>query len=203
MKKLNRKGFTFIELLAIIVILAIIMVVTIPTVLNSLDNAKIGQLENAANSVAEWLEKQYSLNELGSISGGASPAYTTWSGYNIGSAAIKTGVNGTALAAKTLTSEVLSAAGIADASTSIEVGSTATATIGGVAGVTYVKTVNMSAGSGATFQTAKDTSNTVVSSAYYNSTTGRMCVELVAKNGGSFFVKSDTREKHHAKSSGC
>ena len=78
MKKLNRKGFTLIELLAIIVILAIIMVVTIPTVLNSMSNAKESQLQNAANSVAEWFEKQYSLEKLGSVAGGADAAYTTF-----------------------------------------------------------------------------------------------------------------------------
>lgn len=59
MKKLNRKGFTLIELLAIIVILAIIMVVTIPTVLSSMGSAREEMFQTSANSVADWVEKQY------------------------------------------------------------------------------------------------------------------------------------------------
>ena len=40
MKKLNKKGFTLVELLAVIVVLAIIMVLTLPTVMNSLSSAR-------------------------------------------------------------------------------------------------------------------------------------------------------------------
>ena len=65
MKKLNRKGFTLIELLAIIVILAIIMVVTIPTVLDSLEDARRTTYQNAVNVVAEYAEKQYALARYG------------------------------------------------------------------------------------------------------------------------------------------
>lgn len=65
MKKLNRKGFTLIELLAIIVILAIIMVVTIPTVLSSMGNARKTTLENSANTVADWIEKEYTMAQIG------------------------------------------------------------------------------------------------------------------------------------------
>ena len=61
MKKLNRKGFTLIELLAIIVILAIIMVVTIPTVLGSLGDARQSTLRTSADTVADYVEKQYTL----------------------------------------------------------------------------------------------------------------------------------------------
>lgn len=64
MKKLNRKGFTLIELLAIIVILAIIMVVTIPTVLSSMGNARQSTFDSSANTVADWIEKEYTLAQL-------------------------------------------------------------------------------------------------------------------------------------------
>lgn len=64
MKKLNRKGFTLIELLAVIVILAIVLVVTIPSVLRSISGAREQSLENAANSVADWLTRQSELSEL-------------------------------------------------------------------------------------------------------------------------------------------
>ena len=62
--RLNSKGFTLIELLAVIVILAIIMVVTIPTVLSSMDNARKQTFQNSANTVADWVEKQYALAQL-------------------------------------------------------------------------------------------------------------------------------------------
>ena len=61
MKKLNNKGFTLIELLAVIVILAIIMVVTIPTVLSSLGTARQNTFQTSANTVADWVEKEYSM----------------------------------------------------------------------------------------------------------------------------------------------
>lgn len=65
MKKLNRKGFTLIELLAIIVILAIIMVVTVPTVLSSMGDARKNTLKNSVNVVADWIEKEYTMAQLG------------------------------------------------------------------------------------------------------------------------------------------
>ena len=40
------KGFTLIELLAIIVILAIISAITVPIVLNIIENAKKGTVQN-------------------------------------------------------------------------------------------------------------------------------------------------------------
>ena len=61
MKKLNRKGFTLIELLAVIVVLAIVLVVTIPSVLRSVNNARVKSLENSANAVADWLTRQSEL----------------------------------------------------------------------------------------------------------------------------------------------
>ncbi len=38
--KLNKKGFTLVELLAVIVVLAVIMVIAIPTVIDSMNSAK-------------------------------------------------------------------------------------------------------------------------------------------------------------------
>ena len=73
MKKLNRKGFTLIELLAIIVILAIIMVVTIPTVLSSMGTAREEMFQTSANTVADWVEKQYTY----AMMQGGDAAFTT------------------------------------------------------------------------------------------------------------------------------
>ena len=52
MKKLNRKGFTLIELLAVIVIMAIILVVTVPTIINSISDARVNSIWNLAVSTA-------------------------------------------------------------------------------------------------------------------------------------------------------
>ena len=66
-KKLGRKGFTLVELLAVIVVLAIVMVVAIPNVLNSITSARSGMLQTSSNTVADWVEKQYALATFGSI----------------------------------------------------------------------------------------------------------------------------------------
>ena len=164
MKKLNRKGFTLIELLAIIVILAIIMVVTIPTVLSSMNSARGSQLQNATDSVAEWFTKQYELASMGSVTGGADAAFTTFVGTDG-----FTSINGGAKK-KALTTAVLEAAGIANAADNIDISNTAS----------YV---------------------------YYNTTNNKICVQLTAKSGGSFYVNggdtSKDREDNVDTSSGC
>ena len=76
MKKLNKKGFTLIELLAVIVILAIIVVVTVPTVLNSIDDARKSSLHSLAKEVANWYDTSLAqdmiaINQNDTILGGA------------------------------------------------------------------------------------------------------------------------------------
>ena len=75
MKKLNRKGFTLIELLAVIVILAIVLVVTIPSVINAMDQARVSQLQNAADTAAEWFQKNYDIDSLSDVGVGADDSY--------------------------------------------------------------------------------------------------------------------------------
>ena len=58
MKK-NKKGFTLVELLAIIVILAIIAVITVPIVLNVIENAKKGAAINSALGYKDAIQKYY------------------------------------------------------------------------------------------------------------------------------------------------
>lgn len=71
MKKLNKKGFTLVELLAVIVILAVIMVITIPTVLGSMGNAKQKAYDSAKKTIEEYVEKQYQvcMAGLGNLAG--------------------------------------------------------------------------------------------------------------------------------------
>ena len=53
MKKLNKKGFTLVELLAVIVILALLLVVVGNTALPAMKNAKVKSLETYSSRVIE------------------------------------------------------------------------------------------------------------------------------------------------------
>ena len=55
----SKKGFTLIELLAIIVILAIIAVITVPIVLNIIENARKGAVQNSALGYIDAVDKYY------------------------------------------------------------------------------------------------------------------------------------------------
>lgn len=59
MKKLNNKGFTLVELLAVVVILAIVMGIAASSVLNSINNSRKSTLysaaQNAANTLNTWV----------------------------------------------------------------------------------------------------------------------------------------------------
>lgn len=70
MKKLNRKGFTLVELLAVIVILAIVVGITLVTVLPTLKKSRQEAFELTAQTAADYLEKQYQLTLIGNLSGG-------------------------------------------------------------------------------------------------------------------------------------
>ena len=65
MKKLNRKGFTLVELLAVIIILAIVVGITIPAVLTTVDKARKEAFQTAADTAADWLDRQYQSYLIG------------------------------------------------------------------------------------------------------------------------------------------
>ncbi len=69
MKRLNRKGFTLVELLAVIVILAIVVGIALTTVLPTLKKSRQNAFELTADTAADYLEKQYQLTLIGDISG--------------------------------------------------------------------------------------------------------------------------------------
>ncbi len=75
MKRINNKGFTLVELLAVIIILAIVVGITIPAVLTMVDNARERAASDAAAVVADWVDKQYSLRIIGF--GGVDDIFTT------------------------------------------------------------------------------------------------------------------------------
>lgn len=65
MKKLNKKGFTLVELLAVIVILAVVMVITIPTVLGSMGEANKSAFESAVKAVQKYIDDQTEICKAG------------------------------------------------------------------------------------------------------------------------------------------
>ena len=66
MKKLNRKGGTLVEPRAVIVILAIVVGIALTTVLPTLKKSRQEAFDLTANTVADYVEKQYQLSLLNS-----------------------------------------------------------------------------------------------------------------------------------------
>ena len=65
MKK-NKKGFTLVELLAVIVILEVLILLATPAILNLTTNAQVSAFILEANVIAEQAEAAYTLNGGGS-----------------------------------------------------------------------------------------------------------------------------------------
>ena len=113
MKKLNRKGFTLIELLAVIVILAIVMVVTIPSVINAMNSARSGQLKNAADTVADWLTKNYELSQYSGALG-TDPVDKNYTSFMNGKSWTTGSGDSITYNVHTLTADDLANAGVSD-----------------------------------------------------------------------------------------
>ena len=64
MNKKNKKGFTLVELLAVIVILAVIMIVAIPSVLTIMTTARIKSFEEYVHKVVAAAEKKYMSDSM-------------------------------------------------------------------------------------------------------------------------------------------
>ena len=73
MKKLNKKGFTLVELLAVIVILALLMVVATRTIGGSLANSRRSGLQTEAKKL---LSKSYEDIQEAIMMGYSTPAFT-------------------------------------------------------------------------------------------------------------------------------
>jgi len=67
MKKLNNKGFTLVELLAVIVILAIVVGITMVTILPTLSNAKSKAFETAVETVQRFVQEEYDKCVVGNV----------------------------------------------------------------------------------------------------------------------------------------
>ena len=68
MKRLNNKGFTLVELLAVIIILAVVVGITIPAVLSTVNGAKESAFKTASKTAADWFDRQYQAYMIGNDS---------------------------------------------------------------------------------------------------------------------------------------
>ena len=66
MKRMNKKGFTLVELLAVIVVLAIILVIAVPRILDVIESARKESLGRSAQMVANYLQKDSAVKMLSS-----------------------------------------------------------------------------------------------------------------------------------------
>ena len=80
MKRLNRKGFTLVELLAVIVILAIVVGIALTTVLPTLKKSRQSAFELTAQTAEDFLEKEYQLYVIGETSTIPSDILTSFKG---------------------------------------------------------------------------------------------------------------------------
>jgi len=82
-KRKQVKGFTLVELLAVIVILAIILVIAVPKIMDTIKDATKASLESSAKMVASQVENQYTVAQtLGKEFGNTGSCMEEWAGLN-------------------------------------------------------------------------------------------------------------------------
>ena len=82
-KSSREKGFTLVELLAVIVILAIILVIAVPKIMDTIKDATKASLESSAKMVASQVENQYTVAQtLGKEFGDTGSCMEEWAGLN-------------------------------------------------------------------------------------------------------------------------
>ncbi len=81
---MNKKGFTLVELLAVIVILAIIAIIAVPIILGVIDKTKKGAAESSTYGYMDAVEKQIAIDQTKDINNWVSGS------YNVGDVNVKT-----------------------------------------------------------------------------------------------------------------
>ena len=66
---MNKKGFTLVELLAVIVILAIIALIATPIVINVINQAQEGADARSVEAYAKAIETKYYVNKVNGVEG--------------------------------------------------------------------------------------------------------------------------------------
>ena len=69
MKKTKFRGFTLVELLAVIVILAIILVIAVPQIMKTIESARLGSFKSTAKLLLSQAEKQYLVDQTLNVNG--------------------------------------------------------------------------------------------------------------------------------------
>ncbi len=73
----NRKGFTLVELLAVIVVLAIIILVAMPNVMSAMEKARRNTFYTEATEICKIVQNAYNTDILeGNITGGTGKCYS-------------------------------------------------------------------------------------------------------------------------------
>ena len=77
MKKINKKGFTLVELLAVIVILALLVVVLTPNALNAINSSRSNSFVSAYQSFVDKISLEFAETDGGDIACSDSPTTGT------------------------------------------------------------------------------------------------------------------------------
>ena len=83
MRKTKFRGFTLVELLAVIVILAIILVIAVPQIMKTIDSARLGAFRSTAKLILTQAEKQHLVDQTLKVDEG-SIGTTTYEGTGNG-----------------------------------------------------------------------------------------------------------------------
>ena len=76
MKKLNRKGFTLVELLAVIIILAIVVGLSIPAITSIINGSKNNALDTKVKAAVKYLGQQYDVYNIDTTT--SAPSFQTY-----------------------------------------------------------------------------------------------------------------------------
>ena len=187
-KKNRKKGFTLVELLAVIIILAIVVGITIPAVLTTTSNARKRAFQTAAQTMADWIDRQYQVYQSGADDLGIATLDAIFK-EQCTSASLNCLVQTSTGANYLLFSEPLAiAAGLTPSNIQM-VTSASNKSAGTATNMTQV-IINYTTNSSAYSKAIIPFSTVTV-----DASTGRSCVKLVAKSGGDYDTDT-TAEKY-------